>query len=187
MMDNMTKTWKYKDLAITIENCSTLYKQYVGEELEINEDDLLLVCNLLFNKFCQSTVAFDTISDFYRKFFIVFYDEVDYFCQKMKQIKHLRSLNGNDLLTEYENISNMANNDNKIVDNPLYSVIPFITTQSTSTSKINKVMAISRAIATYRNNEVNYFLDKFKTLFYTVFGVQKYFYVGGENYGYFLQ
>lgn len=187
MLDNMVKTWKYKDLAVTSENCGTLYKQYVGEDLEINEDDLELVCNLLFNKFCQSTIAFETIQDFYRKFFIIFYDELDYFCQKMHLVKYLRSLNMDDLLKEYETISNMANNDNKIVDNPFASIIPYITTQSTSTSRINKVMGISRAIATYRNNEVNYFLDKFKGLFYTVFGIQKYLYVGGENYGYFLQ
>lgn len=180
MMDNMAKTWKYKDLAITVINCPVLYKQYVDEDLVMDEQDLVLVCKLIFNKYCQSTIAFDTISDFYRKFFIIFYDEVDYFLQKMHQIKYLRSLNGNDLLTEYENISNMAKNDNKIVDNPLYSIIPFITTQSTSTSKINKVMAISRAIAVYRNNEVNYFLDKFKGLFYTVFGKSRYYYYNDE-------
>lgn len=179
-MDNMVKTWKYKDLAITAINGPVLYKQYIGEDLVMNEEDLKFVCNLIFNKYCQSTIAFDMISDFYRKFFIIFYDEVDYFLQKMKQIKYLRSLNGNDLLTEYENISNMANNDNKVVDNPLYSIIPFITTQSTSTSRINKVMAISRAIATYRSNEVNYFLNKFKDLFYTVFGNSRYYYYDEE-------
>lgn len=179
-MDNMVKTWKYKDLAITVTNCPVLYQQYIDESLQMDEDDLKIVCKLIFNKYCQSTIAFDTISDFYRKFFIIFYDEVDYFLQKMKQIKYLRSLNGNDLLTEYENISNIANNDNKVVDNPLYSIIPFITTQSTSTSRVNKVMAISRAIATYRNNEVNYFLDKFKNLFYTVFGNSCYYYYDEE-------
>lgn len=180
-MDNMVKTWKYKDLAITVTNCSVLYQQYIGEPLELDESDLELICKLLFNKYCQSTIAFDIISDFYRKFFIIFYDEVEYFLQKMKQIKYLRSLNSNDLLTEYESISNIANNDNKVVDNPLYSIIPFITTQTTSTSRINKVMAISRAIATYRNNEVNYFLDKFKDLFYTVYGCSRYYYIDKES------
>lgn len=182
-MEQFTRTFKFKDLLPDFDSFIYNYKKYAPESIDFTSDDIDIktAYNLLFAKYCQSSIAFDMKSDFFRKFYLIFWDEFDFFQNKLKMIKYLRSLPVSDLLTEYETITNVANNNNEVVNSPLNELIPYISTQSSSTSKINKVNAIVRAIQSYRTNEAKYFVDKFKELFLSYFPDFRIYYNNRED------
>lgn len=179
-MDRWTRSWKYKDLIADVGDFEEIIEQYSPEQPELfSENNITFVHRLIFNKFCNSSVAFDMKDEFYQQFANIIYNEFDYFIQKMNIIKRIRSLNESELLREYETITNVGNNDNEINENALNNVLPYITTQSSSTSKTNLLVALGRAIREYKDNEINYFLDKFKHLFTKIYPDTKYFYERG--------
>lgn len=179
-MDRWTRSWKYKDLIEDIGDFTEIVEMYTPELPELwSDDNIGLVHRLIFNKFCNSSVAFDMKDDFYQQFANIVYNEFDYFIQKMEIIKEIRSLKQSELLREYETITNVSNNDNEINANALSNVLPYITTQSSSSSKTNLLVALGRAIREYKDNECKYFLDKFKHLFTSIYPDTKYFYERG--------
>ena len=179
-MDRWTMSWKYKDLIQDVGDFDEIVNLHAPELPSLwNENNIKLVHRLLFNKFCNSTVAFDMKDDFYQQFANIIYNEFDYFIQKMEIIKQIRSLKQNELLREYETITNVSNNDNEINESALTNVLPYISTQSSSTSKTNVLVALTRAVREYKDNECNYFLDKFKHLFTKLYSDTKYFYERG--------
>lgn len=184
IMEQFTRTFKFKDLLPDFDSFIYNYRKYAPDD-DLNEEtapirNMEVAYNLLFNKYCQSSVAFDMQSDFYRNFYLIFWDEFQNFSHKLDLIKFMRSIPVNDLLTEYETITNVANNNNEIVNSPLSEVIPYISTQSSSTSKINKINAIVRALQSYRSNEGKYFVNKFKELFVSFFTDYGIYYNRGE-------
>ena len=181
-MEQYTRTFKFKDLLPDFDTFINKYNCFAPEELEIVGDisEVKVAYNLIFSKYCQSSVAFDRPNDFYQHFFSIFWDEFDYFNEKLKLIKMLRHTTTSELLTEYETITNVASNNNEIVESPLSEVIPYISTQSSSTSKANKIASIVRGIQAYRSNEGKYFVDKFKNLFLSIYPNYGIYYKGDE-------
>lgn len=181
-MEQFTRTFKFKDLLPDFDTFMLKYNEFIPELLieEHDINDMQTAYNLIFAKYCQSSVAFDRPNDFYRQFYCVIWDEMSYFIAKLHLIKELRHATPNDLLTEYETITNVAANNNEVVDSPLTEIIPYISTQSSSTSKSNKINAIVRGIQAYRSNEGKYFVDKFKNLFLSIFPNYGIWYKGDE-------
>lgn len=181
-MEQFTRTFKFKDLLPDFDTFVNKYNSFAPEQLNLVGDvmELQTAYNLIFAKYCQSSVAYDRPNDFYRHFYSVMWDEFDYFNEKLKLIKQLRHATPNELLTEYETITNVAANNNEVVDSPLTEIIPYISTQSSSTSKSNKINAIVRGIQAYRSNEGKYFVDKFKNLFLSIFPNYGVLYKGDE-------
>lgn len=169
-MDQYTLTWKLKDLIHDVEEFKELATKYCPEVMAWTAGEALAIFVIIWNRYCNCTVAFDTREDFYRRFYNIIWDQSDYYIDKLKKIREIRKMSNSELIKEYTNISNVANNNNKIVNSPLTDIIPYITTQATSTSTSNLLGAIGRAIREYRNNEVQYFLDEFKILFLDIFG-----------------
>ncbi len=164
-MDNFTVSWKMKDLLPNYDVFLELANEYLPDIADIDIACSNILYNLLWNNFCNCSVAFDTKEDFYRKFYSILWNEADYYLQKLEKIKEIRKMSNAELIKEYTNISNVAANNNKVVNSPLTEIIPYITSQATSTSSSNLLSAIGRAISEYRNNELEYFLDKFNKLF----------------------
>lgn len=170
-MEQFTRTFKFKDLLPDFDTFMMKYNEFAPEIRDDGEDinDMQTAYNLIFAKYCQSSVAFDRPNDFYRHFYSIFWDEFAYFISKLNLIKELRHATPTELLTEYETITNVAANNNEVVYSPLTEIIPYITTQSSTTSKSNKINAIVRGIQAFRSNEGKYFVDKFKNLFLSIF------------------
>lgn len=136
-------------------------------------DDLTninMIYNILFLEFCNCNVAYDTEDSFCRHFFVTLCDEADNFQIKMLMIDELRRMDVNELMDEMTTIANSAQNNNEIIDSPLTEILPYISMQNTSTSKINKAVAISRALTLYRSQGVREFLDKFRKHFVNIHG-----------------
>ena len=159
-----------KDLIPNIEVFKELANEHSPEKLTLTDSEMLTLFTALWNNFSNCSVAFDTKHDFYRKFYNILWDEADYYIDKLKKYREIRGLTNDQLIKEYTNISNVANNNNKVVESPLTEIIPYITTQATSTSTSNILGAITRALKEYKNNELKYFLNKFNNLFLDLFG-----------------
>ena len=181
-MEQFTPTWKLKDLIEDIGSFEYICEQFCPElPTKYNNDNNIIIYRLIFNKYCQSSVGFDRSCEFKQQFANIIYEEYDYFVSKLDLIKQIRAMTVNEMVKEYETITNVANNDNQVVESPLSQIIPYITTQSSSSSKINKVIALTRALREFRNNEVKYFLDKFKELFIQIIPYNRNYYRRGER------
>lgn len=178
-MYNFTKTFVFKELIPSFDKFLELYNEYMIEQLYLDNEELEKVYKILFNNYCNCSIAYDTPNAFYRMFFLEIFNSADDYIIKLDMIKKLRELTVDDLVREYETISNVANNDNEMItgDSPLYHIVPYITTQSSSASKGNKANAILRGLSAYRDNQVKYFVDKFQYLFLTIFGDYGIYYV----------
>ena len=169
-MYNYTKTFVFKELIADFDSFTELRDKYIVGELEATEEQQHEVFNILFTQYCNSSVAFDMADAFYRHFYLQLWNVCDLFVNKLSLVKRLRSLPLTELQQEMSSISNIASNDNSIVNNPLSEIIPYITTQSTSATKSNTALAINRALTLYRDNEVDNFINSFKRLFLTIHG-----------------
>lgn len=169
-MGYYTKTFKLKELFTSFYNFTEIRDKYIVEPVNATETEQEIVYRLIFNDFCNCSVAFDTPNAFYRHFFLEYWNCCDEFVKRLNVIKQLRNLTLDEFKKEVESITNVANNDNAIVESPLTEIIPYITSQSSSVSRTNSAVAYARAISMYRDNEVNNFLRKFKKLFLQVHG-----------------
>lgn len=176
-MYNFTKTFVFKELIPTYDRFLELYEDYIIEPLYVEEHELERVYKILYNNYCNCSVAYDTPNAFFRMFFLEIFNSAEDYIIKLKMVKKLRELTVDELVSEYETITNVANNDNAVVSEPLKHIVPYITTQSSSASKGNKANAILRGLSAYRDNEVKYFVDKFQYLFLTIFGDYGIYYV----------
>lgn len=169
-MYNFTKTFVLKELIPSFDKFIELYDEYMIEQLYLDNEELEKVYKILFNNYCNCSIAYDTPNAFYRMFFLEIFNSAEDYVIKLNMVRKLRELTVDELVNEYETITNVANNDNAVVSEPLKHIVPYITTQSSSASKGNKANAILRGLSAYRDNEVKYFVDKFQYLFITIFG-----------------
>lgn len=176
-MNNFTKTFVFKDLIPSFDKFLELYDNFMIEHINLDNDDLEKVYKILFNNYCNCSISYDTPNAFYRMFFLEIFNSAEDYIIKLNMVRKLRELTVDELVNEYETISNVANNDNVVVSEPLKHIVPYITTQSSSASKGNKANAILRGLSAYRDNEVKYFVDKFQYLFITIFGDYGIYYV----------
>lgn len=143
-------------------------------------EEIQLCYNILMCNFANSTVKYDTPDSFYRHFFLVFSDKSEEFIAKYNLVRKLKNLTIADLKIEIQNITNVANNNNQVVNNPLSEIIPFITSQSTSQSVSNDLIAINKGLNLYRDNQIYQYLKNFDRLFMDIFGTDYYFYDNRE-------
>ena len=176
-MYNFTKTFVFKELIPSFDKFLELYNEYMIERLYLDDEELEKIYRILFNNYCNCSIAYDTPNAFYRMFFLEIFNSAEDYIIKLNMVRQLRELTIDELVNEYETITNVANNDNAVVSEPLKHIVPFITTQSSSASKGNKANAILRGLSAYRDNEVKYFVDKFQYLFLTIFGDYGIYYV----------
>ena len=181
--NQFTPTFSFKDLIPDFETFIDLYQSYMIEQLYLTLEEKERIYRILYNNYCNCSVAYDTPGAFYRMFFLEVYNCAEDYITKMNMIRQLRQLSIDELVKEYETISNVANNDNEMLqyDSPLYHIVPYITTQSTSASKSNKANAIMRALSAYRDNQVKYFVDRFKYMFITIFGDYNVYYCNNDR------
>lgn len=175
-MDQFTRTWKYKDLIKNLDNFMALANIYMPTEIVLTEVEWLMICKTLWNEYCNCSVAFDMKENFYRKFYNILWNEAEYYAAKLAKIKEIRAMTNEQLITEYTNLTNMASNNNKIVDNPLSEVLPYITSQTSGVTKSNLLGAIGRAIRNYSNYHQKQFIDKFGDLFLDLFAGEVVYY-----------
>ena len=177
-----TQTFMFKTLFPDYEYFEQIRDTYITGGLTATDAEQQQIFKLLYNNFCNCSVAYDTPCSFYRQFFIEYQNSVDEYVNKVKLIKLIREMPIDDVYKELESINNMAHNDNAIVNNPLTEIIPYISTQTTNVTRANKITALHRAVTLYRDNEVTQFLDRFKKLFLFLHGDKKYYFCMKEGY-----
>lgn len=175
-----TNTFKFKDLIPDFNAFKTLSNMYIPDVVEATEIEQSKIFRLLYNNFCNCSVAYDTPSSFYRHFMNEYGNYCDDYIRKLDLIKKIRNMPIDELSKEVKSISNIAHNDNSIVDNPLRQIIPYISTQTSSISSSNELLAIHRAVSLFRDNESNIFLDRFKKFFIIIHGDKMAYYLDKE-------
>lgn len=177
-----TQTFMFKTLFPDFETFVQIRDTYITTGISASVDDQQQIFKLLYNNFCNCSVAYDTPTAFYRNFFIEYQNSVDEYVNKLKLIKVIREMPLDEVYKELESVNNMAHNDNAIVNNPLTEIIPYISSQTTNITRGNKITALHRAVTLYRDNEVTQFLDRYKKLFLFLHGDKKYYFCTKEGY-----
>lgn len=177
---SFTDNFKLKELFYNVYDMEDAIYKYKPFDTEYTTEDIQTIYMLIMNMYCNSTVKYDTPTAFYRHFTLTFCNYVDEFLAKYKLIQKLKGLTLEDLKVEMSNITNVANNNNRIVDDPLNEIINFITTQSSSVSKTNDILAINKSLTLYTDNLIFDFLNKFSYLFVDIFPTRCYYYNRGD-------
>lgn len=159
-MGKFSITIKFKDI----------YKSYEDFEKDLtiydNYDKILF--NYIYNYFCNSNIRYETIDAFKRHFLLEYENEKARFVKQILMNEKIYNLSEEQIYLIEQGITNVANNDNSLVEDPFKNIIKFITQQNTYARQSNAFIAFNNYLKEIKNKLIFDFLDEFKKHFISV-------------------
>lgn len=134
-------------------------------------DEWFAAYKVIYMRYANACVNYDTVEGFVRQFILTFEDEFDYFIRKKEKIHELLMLTNDELSKEVISISNNAMNNNKIEENPLDDVIKFISSQTSSTQISSRFESIYKGLKSAYKLAYEEFLNSFEHHFTKIYTV----------------
>lgn len=156
-----------KDIFPTYDFFMTLWEKYKVADARCmsSEDESKILYNTLYNYFCNSSTIYDTIDAFCRYFYLDIYNYADYYFNRNNILDAIQNLDVAKLKRLYQNVSNTAQNNNELTNNPLNDIIKFISNQNVSYTDGNEFDAILKKLNTLRMKYVDELIDTFRRHF----------------------
>ena len=170
-MRDFAVTFFYKSIIPDLETFSELankYVPYLGLGTTYTAEQWQPIAQAVYNQYCNSNVNYDSADAFCRHFFGEFADELPRFVARRKVIDAEYGLTLKELTNAGTYIDNVANRPNSVVDDPLNTVVPYISSQNSGKREIPKIDAYLRALDDFTNGYMRDFLDKFKHHFIAI-------------------
>lgn len=146
---------------------STFYPQ-------INQGDCRLATDLIYLRYANSEVAYDTPEAFKRNLCIKVVDFVPQFVARLQRLREINALTLDDLIDGGTTIMNSVDNSNDKVADPLNTVLEYIGTQDSTKSTQNKFDSLQEAIDRTKALYTERYLGYFSPLFIKVYGSTSY-------------
>ena len=125
-------------------------------------------------KFYNSNVNYDTVECFLNNFGITYEDNFKQFEFREKVLQRQYQLTVDELADVNTIITNTANNNNEKTENPLSTVIDYVSNQVSGVTRENKLLAYVKALDAVTNKYLRDFLDGLRHHFMQIFITQKY-------------
>lgn len=156
-----------KDIFPSYEIFMALWQKYkVADTRCMNStEESLILYNTIYNYFCNSSTMYDTIDAFCRYFYLDLYNYGDYYFNRNTILDAIQNLDVAKLKRLYQNVSNSAQNNNELTNNPLNDIINFISNQNVSYTDGNEFDAILKKLNTLRMKYVDELIDVFRRHF----------------------
>lgn len=159
-------TFQFKEIFPNLESfkefLSSQSSNYVNNNLE--EMYVNSIYFVLFNRYANSEICYETIDEFKMRFSVIFFDFYNSFQKSLKMIDLINKLEEDDLLTLNEMINNQALNSNEPIENPR-KPIDFVSNQNYSLQISNKLDRYLYFIDSLKENNFDYIIKRFKPLF----------------------
>lgn len=169
-----TRTLKLKQIYENEDSLNTAMWNEVSRYFTIDESDFKLASHLLFNKYCNSEVAYDTENAFIRNLSNTAIEMYPQFVSRLKYLKELYTMTLDELRQGDVTIINNASNPNDLVENPTRTLLEYITSQDSTSEQINKFDRLNEGITKMKASYTKHFLDGFANLFCKVYSSGSY-------------
>lgn len=175
MSDQMTSlTFKLKQIYNSEDELNNAMWTEVSKFFDINKDDFKLATHLLYNKYINSEIAYDTPNAFIRNLSNTAIEMYPQFVSRLGFLRELYSMSLEELRQGTTTIMNSASNPNEKVENPTSTIIDYITSQDTTSEQDNKFDRLNEGISKMKASYTKQFLNGFTNLFTKVYSTEKY-------------
>lgn len=170
MNNSMTsQTFRLKQLYDEETLTSKLWSEVSKFYKDLDTTDFDLATHLLFYKYCNCEIAYDTEDSFYRNLVLTSIDLFPQYLYRLKWLKEIYSLSIDELRQGDVDIINNASAPNEKVDDPLNTYLDYLDGQTLQTTKQNKFDRLQDALSRNSTANTKRFLDGFANLFLKVY------------------
>lgn len=175
--DDFAITFYFKDILPDLDSFKEFLETYTNVD---KTDSFNPYCyKYLFNMFANSNVKYDTEDAFCRHFGITYENVFSQFKKRQSLVKKMYDITDDDLVMSRFVLANNSLNDNEVVgDNvdPLGEPLKYISAQTSSKERLNKLEAFDNALFKITDNLLVEFLDEFRKHFISIFTSNVYTY-----------
>ena len=167
-------TFYLKDIFPTFNDFKMFLQNYTSVDPESPTNAYLY--KYILAKYYNSNVNYDTVEGFLNNFGITYEDNFKQFEFREKVLQSQYQLTVDELADVNTVITNTANNNNEKTENPLSTVIDYVSNQVSGVTRENKLLAYVKALDAITNKYLHDFLDGLKKHFMQVYITQNYVY-----------
>lgn len=131
--------------------------------------DSLVIFNTLYNYFANSSTIYSTIDGFLRNFYKDIYNYADYYSDRNNFLKSIKNMDLSEVNRLYQSVSSVAENNNKLTDDPLHDIIKFISSQSVNYMDGNAFDSYLKKLKTLKTNYTDELINVFRKHFVYVY------------------
>lgn len=176
-------TFLFKEIFPTKEDFLNYLTEYnIVENLTSADDENFAnyIYKILYRRYANSNVQFDTIEDFKLNFANVLEDNFKKYKQQLRIIQKVQNLTDDELITISTALANQSNNPNTAPDDPT-KPLEFISAQAFTLARDNKLQAYLRAVNTIPTQLIDEMLMRCANLFKTLIPNQVFVYENEEE------
>lgn len=167
-----SRTLTFKDIISDYEDFMDLWEIYKIDEINTMDrenNDSKIIFNTLYNYFCNSSTIYATYDAFLRHFYKDIYNYADYFSDRNNFLNALKSMDLAKINRLYQSVSNSAENNNALTQDPLSDIINFISSQSVNYMDGNEFDSFLKKIKTLKTNYIEELINVFRKHFVFVY------------------
>ena len=174
-------TFLFKDIFPTKTEFKTFITDYDISNLSItaNLNFAEYLYKILFRRYHNSNIQYDTIEDFKCDFANILEDSFKQYQMQLLSINKVYALTDAELVTINTALANQSNNPNSVPDDPT-EPLEYISAQAFTIAKDNKLQAYMRAINNIPTQLIKAMLLRCVNLFKTILPTQIYVYTEEE-------
>lgn len=170
-------TFYFKEIYPNFEAFNNFLTQYqvFDTTSAVNLSFAQYIYKVLYRRYHNSNVQYDTIDDFCCDFANVLEDTIEKYQKQLELIKKMYALTENELLMLNSALANNSLNPNTVVDDPT-KPLEYISAQAFSYTNDNKLTAFMRALNNLPSKLIDTMLRRCVNLFKTILPNQIYVY-----------
>lgn len=167
-----SRTLTFKDIISDYEDFMDLWDIYKIDNINSmnrENNDSKIIFNTLYNYFCNSSTIYSTYDAFLRHFYKDIYNYADYFSDRNNFLNAIKSMDLAKINRLYQSVSNSAENNNALTQDPLSDIIKFISSQSVSYMDGNEFDSFVKKLKTLKTNYIEELINVFRKHFVFIY------------------
>lgn len=167
-----SRTLTFKDIISDYEDFMDLWEIYKISDIKTmnrENNDSLVIFNTLYNYFANSSTIYSTFDAFLRNFYKDIYNYADYYADRNNFLNSIKNMDLAEVNRLYQSVSNAAENNNNITDDPLNDIIKFISSQSVNYMDGNAFDSYVKKLKTLKTNYTDELISVFRKHFVYVY------------------
>lgn len=146
-----------------------IYKIDEIKTMDRENNESKIIYNTLYNYFANSSTIYSTYDAFLRYFYKDIYNYADYFSDRNNFLNAIKSMDLAKINRLYQSVSNSAENNNALTQDPLNDIIKFISSQSVNYMDGNEFDSFVKKLKTLKTNYIEELINVFRKHFVFVY------------------
>lgn len=167
-----SRTLTFKDIISNYDDFMDLWDIYKIDEIKTMDrenNESKIIYNTLYNYFANSSTIYSTYDAFLRYFYKDIYNYADYFSDRNNFLNAIKSMDLAKINRLYQSVSNSAENNNALTQDPLNDIIKFISSQSVNYMDGNEFDSFVKKLKTLKTNYIEELINVFRKHFVFVY------------------